>query len=376
MKVPSNANYSYYELILTEDCNLRCKYCFDDYFSDRTGCSYDTSMSIDILDDLFNFIYNTKAKDSRNPIKISFFGGEPFSNFKFMKAFVEKAEKEFNFPIRYSINTNGYNLNSEKIDFLVDNNISIAVSIDGNQKSHDFNRITVGGGNSWKNIMKSMPELLAKVRGRGGNVTFMYTITEETIDELYDSYHFFANMGVNISLQFETEKKKSNEFHKKFEDTMRKLYVEEYMPWGSAFKDWIMNPNKHKANSFCFLPEQSISIAPDGHLYFCHRLAPKMSEDIDIKGKISYGNIKDGITNEKFYELMQKRTDFNSFKENTGCKTCEAAYWCKGGCLASHWNDSNMSDINHLNPELCKINKMLTRIAKEIIERDRKNQII
>lgn len=37
MILPNNkATLNHYELILTENCNLRCKYCFDDTYSDRT----------------------------------------------------------------------------------------------------------------------------------------------------------------------------------------------------------------------------------------------------------------------------------------------------------------------------------------------------
>lgn len=34
--------------MLTENCNLRCKYCFDDTPSDRTSCDYNYKMNISL----------------------------------------------------------------------------------------------------------------------------------------------------------------------------------------------------------------------------------------------------------------------------------------------------------------------------------------
>jgi len=377
MEIPDNLNLDYYELILTEDCNLRCTYCFDDYFSDRKGCNYESNMSIDILDELFNFIFKTKTKDINKIIKINFFGGEPFVNFNFMKAFAAKANNEFNFNYKFSINTNGYNLNSEKINWLIDNKVSTAISIDGMKKSHDKNRITKEGNPSWDNIMKSIPELLAKMRNRiNHDITFMYTVTEDTIDQLYDSYHFFNRLGVIISLQYETEKEKSKEFYEKFEGILTQLFVHDHVQITSTIENWAFNENQHQSNNFCFIPNSNVSIAPNGDLFFCHRLVPKMYNDKEEKAKISYGNIIDGYTNTELYKIFLDRTDFNKFKKNKKCDTCNANFWCKGGCMASHFNYTNMKDINALNPELCKINIMITNVVDKVIKYRENNRII
>ena len=66
---PNNIQIHNYELILTENCNLRCKYCFDDAFSNRTSCSYNYNMNIDIIDDLINFINETQDP---NKVSVSF----------------------------------------------------------------------------------------------------------------------------------------------------------------------------------------------------------------------------------------------------------------------------------------------------------------
>lgn len=38
-----------HELMLTENCNMRCKYCFDNIYSDRTSCDYNYKMNISMI---------------------------------------------------------------------------------------------------------------------------------------------------------------------------------------------------------------------------------------------------------------------------------------------------------------------------------------
>ena len=132
-----------YELILTENCNLRCKYCFDDEFSDRTDCSYNPTMPISRIEEILDFI--EKTKDKNVSPKINFFGGEPTVNWDFIVEFYNKANARIgNFSS--TINTNGVNLNKERIDFLLSTVTAILLIILHQRKKTLRNLLTCNRG--------------------------------------------------------------------------------------------------------------------------------------------------------------------------------------------------------------------------------------
>ena len=63
-------------LLLTEECNLNCVYCYE-HFKSKRKMSFDTAKSI--LDDFYS---TSKPGDT---VLIEVFGGEPFTNFELIK---------------------------------------------------------------------------------------------------------------------------------------------------------------------------------------------------------------------------------------------------------------------------------------------------
>jgi uncharacterized protein len=133
-------------LCLTEDCNLRCKYCiYSDNYAYTRGYSH-RHMSFETakkaIDLYFSLIEESKRYNPwREPV-IGFYGGEPLLNFGVLKSCVEYAEEEYgDFKLNYTTTTNATLLNKEKADFLMQHGFSIAVSLDGPEEEHDRNRV-------------------------------------------------------------------------------------------------------------------------------------------------------------------------------------------------------------------------------------------
>ena len=100
-------------LMIAQDCNLRCKYCFGDggsYGQERAVMSPETGCkAVDFL---------IKASGPRRHCEMDFFGGEPLMNMKTVKAvteYVRKREKETGKKFRLTLTTNGILLNDENI---------------------------------------------------------------------------------------------------------------------------------------------------------------------------------------------------------------------------------------------------------------------
>ena len=342
---------NYYELILTENCNLRCKYCFDDAFSDRTGCSYDYSMKLEMIDDIISFIEKTKDKDRETTV--SFFGGEPTMNWEFIEKFVEKSNGRY----RFSTNSNLVALNSKRIDFLVKNKIIPIISLDGIKKSHNINRLTVGAFGSWDLTMKNLPELTAKFRSVGINLSALMVVNDNNYQYLEESYEFLIGLGVDVNVLYNFNTQFSDEAYESIEKQLTSLFKIKNLPLYGDLKKRVLNQNFYKQQNFCHTPDSAVTISPNGKLFFCHQLVPKMQ---DNQGDEYYGDIYKGLYNEEYISVMRDRTNIEKFKLGKECEVCPAVNWCKGGCISAM--RINEKTYDKLTPTLCKINKMLDRL--------------
>ena len=113
------------ELFITENCNLRCEYCFA---SDMEKKDIPSDLAHKAIDFLFE-----NSKGERFVI-VSFWGGEPLLRFPMIKKLVmyslESAKQEGK-RIRFSIPTNATLLNEEILGFIQKHTISVSLSIDG-----------------------------------------------------------------------------------------------------------------------------------------------------------------------------------------------------------------------------------------------------
>ncbi len=168
-------------LEITEKCTLRCKYCF---FSDKESQRHHGNKEIsDItmkkaVDYYFSVYMNAFKRISKKyrdyilkiaPPGISWWGGEPFTNYRIIKESKEYIESlpwdEYGIEkdkFVYSIVTNFTVINSTILDFIISNNIYLFVSLDGGQKEHDYNRIFANGKGSFDRVSKNIDTLIKK----------------------------------------------------------------------------------------------------------------------------------------------------------------------------------------------------------------------
>lgn len=132
-------------LMTTQQCNLRCKYCYEAYKS-NSFMEFRTAKRI-----LDNELRNM---DSYSKVIIEFIGGEPFlpQSFDLIKKVIEYIEiSGLTENVSYVTTTNGTLLNSEIRSFLMrySDRFALSLSLDGKKKSHDLNRIQTNGLGSY-----------------------------------------------------------------------------------------------------------------------------------------------------------------------------------------------------------------------------------
>lgn len=129
---------SYLVLQVTQMCNLRCEYCvYSGSYETRTHDNkrMDVSTAQKAIDFLISHSFD---EDS---IELGFYGGEPLLEFALIKDCVTYIkEKAYGKKLHFHITTNATLLNKEVAEFLVDNDFTVTVSLDGPKEVHNRSR--------------------------------------------------------------------------------------------------------------------------------------------------------------------------------------------------------------------------------------------
>ncbi len=359
----------YPQLILnvTQNCNLRCKYCI---FSGKyEGYREHTSqkMSIDIakksIDTFIRHVQDWQSKSlSKSPI-ISFYGGEALLEFNLIKEIISYI-KSLDFNPMLCITTNGVLLDTDKIKFLVDNNVVVSISLDGPKELHDKNRVMNNNEGTYDIVYNNILKLKAEIANQnksqalpililtcyedctdmhklnqyfvenkqtiGGSlgrvskiIDFNLKKNEKPIGEINNSIReLFSNY---LSAMKDHQKSNDNSslyfLERLFGNLLKSIYIRTVMPNGNKYTDLL--------GSIC-IPGSKISVSTKGVFYVCE----KANEHFPI------GDCEHGLDEGKIKDLLEKW--HKSFYNH--CKDCAFTAVC-GACFATcnHEDDFDLS---------------------------------
>ncbi|MDR1637765.1 MAG: SPASM domain-containing protein [Treponema sp.] len=179
-------------------CNMRCRYCFySDVGEHRQTLSYGI-MEHRTVTQIINNI--SKDLDDKDEITIAFQGGEPtlaglnwFENFVSCFASCVKEEVKVN----YALQTNGILIDGAWAEFLRKNNFLVGLSIDGNAKIHNSNRLDSSGRGTFEACMQTKV-LLEKSRVE---YNVLCVLTNELAAEPDKVWNFILNEKIRY-IQF------------------------------------------------------------------------------------------------------------------------------------------------------------------------------
>lgn len=160
-------------IAITEQCNLRCTYCCysgeyegNHTHNSRTLCEGDIQAIYDFIDK------TAKTK----PIRISFYGGEPLVNYPLVQYAIQSGQQRWEDDVTFSVSTNGTLLTEERIDWLVNNGVELAISIDGTQPFHDAHRVDAKGNGSYTKVRNALAYLHNNPFNQYPKVVLMMTL--------------------------------------------------------------------------------------------------------------------------------------------------------------------------------------------------------
>lgn len=158
IKSKLNSRLSHAVISLTDNCNLRCKYCgYQDTRYKNNNLL--RSMDDNTLKNTLDFIISHSIDSYETTI--TFYGGEPLLRFDSIKFAIEYLEDKNNKGHKYDyhITTNGTLLDLEVIDYLASKDVKCAVSLDGPVFINDRYRVYKGNNPSYADVIKNLKRI-------------------------------------------------------------------------------------------------------------------------------------------------------------------------------------------------------------------------
>lgn len=160
------ANLTQLVFEVTDACNLKCKYCaYGEFYCDydkRENSYMSFSVAKKIIDLCIENWQSPMNRSINNQINIGFYGGEPLLNIKLIKEIINYIENRRipHISFIWNMTTNGMLLDKH-MDYLVEKEFTLLISIDGNEGNHSY-RVTHKGENSFQQVRRNVNLLREK----------------------------------------------------------------------------------------------------------------------------------------------------------------------------------------------------------------------
>lgn len=351
-------------LEVSNDCNLRCSYCYGDGGTyGRESCYMSTEVAYRCIDFQINHSMGEKN------LQVIFFGGEPLMNFKVIHDVVEYTKtkaKELGVHYSYGITTNATLLDEKKINYLKENNFVITVSIDGPKEVHDMNRyykLGVGSHDKTVEAVKQMIRMKMRLRARATiNCTELrLTYIEQYLADLgfEDIVLTYVDIDSHNKLYISDEK---FEIIEKELETLGEIFINELLSKKSTRVNTFKVPLEslylhHRTERGCGAGVTYAAFTAKGELYPCHRFSNWEQYRLGDYNSEQFGN-KDFLN----CTVLNREP----------CSECFGRHICGGNCLhsAALFNDSIYRTDTHYCKLFNKVFEITMYIYNTINERN------
>ena len=345
-------------LQVTQQCNLRCKYCaYSGGYENRVHSNKKLSfeMAKKGIDFLFEHSYNSER------VAVGFYGGEPLLEFELIKKCIEYSEERSEGKkLAFTITTNGTLLNKSVVEYFSLHNISLVVSLDGPKDVHDKNRRFAGKDiGSFDTVIKNVEAIKKEFPEYSKKIIFSIVIDPlndfSCINEFFTTYDTIKDLQTIPSLISENyanhEIERSNDFSAKYGYEMFKVLLSKLGRLNNSYASVLLEsyylqlkrklyenrltranrlPEKGHPGGPCVSGGTRLFMDINGFLYPCERVSESSSV-------MRIGHIDSGFDVEKCLKLM----NVGKITEEE-CKNCWAFRFCTACCATA----DNLTEVS------------------------------
>ena len=358
-----SSNSQQLTFVVTQDCNLRCGYC---YMIGKNNCHI---MSIETAKKAIDyFVENKETLFNTEYLILDFIGGEPLLEIKlieqivdyfFVKTYTEKCD--WFGRVRINLQSNGVLVDTPEVHHLLKkyrNLVSLGITIDGIKVKHDLHRVFPDGKGSYEIVEKNY----LKAFSWGITDSTKVTFGSEDLKYLKDSIIHLWSFGIeNIpaNIVFEDVWKEGDDAI--YHDQLVELadHIIDNKLWNkhntSLFSDSIgfkaksedlMHPVCGTGNMYC--------VDSDGSIYNCVRF---MGYSLNGKRSRKIGDIYNGIIADRLRPL---KTVFPKYLNSPKCLECRVNQHCPY-CSGNNYDVSENNTIFYRATAICDMFKAQVR---------------
>ena len=301
--------------MLGNECNLQCKYCLQhDIVEDEVAHN--------VRPKVYSYIIRLQTMQ-RQPINITFFGGEPLLFWQQIESFVDALEM---YGVRFSIITNGKGLTKERIEYLNAHKISVGLSWDGAR---------VGETRGY-DVISDKKDLLYEIRtlciSGVGTMKNMPADFAHAVDDFdtgyYEKQHH--HVGINYDLLLDNCQNCGPlavyDYEKWTEqiETLVREYEEKQDTAGARLVNNLIRQGRRPYSPLsakCGNGMTVLNLDMQGNLYQCHNNHRRI-------GTIDEDDFA------PFKRIMMIDPTAKNYR--TMCKDCDVLAYCKGGCMLTN----------------------------------------
>ena len=358
--------------ILTENCNLRCTYCFEK--DTRAVSKY---MSEETAFKMIDFLVANAiaSNDKKRTVNITFFGGEPMLCTDLMISMlrygVEK-EKETGVKIKFAIITNG-TIYNEKVEAFLEEwyrltgYVDIQLSIDGIPEIQNGNRpcanTCIKSSDLVEAAIPKFKEFFDKHNISHERLHVHSVISKSSLPRLYDSYlYFIRTLKVHFKFAWVIEDDWDDNDVLILDRELDKIY--------SDLSKITLNKNRFPFKRFdrcsgCSSGRRMVGMDTDGNIYPCHRFFFYNSER---RNDVLYGNIHNENPINPEIQAIFAAIDESKMSDNP-CQVCVAVNFEFGGDLYTRPNNYDEKFMTVINKHYYRfINIIERRNTSKLLE--------
>jgi uncharacterized protein len=348
--------------IVTENCQLRCKYC---YISGKNTLN---RMSFEVAKKAIDYILSQRQFFSDQSVVWDFIGGEPLMEIELVMQicdYLKLRMYELNHPwfnsYRFNFSTNGLNYTHPLVQKFIHQNkthLSIGISVDGTREKHDSQRIYPSGKGSYKDVAESIPLWLEQFPDAATKAT----VAHDDLPHVKESVLHLWKTGiknVNINVVFEDNWQEGDDLI--FENQLRELadvIIEEKLFERyscSFFNSQIGKPIHPELDNqnWCGAGKM-LAIDYAGNFYPCMRFA---AYSLTNHPPVVIGNSEMGIDQNKLRPFLALTRTSQSTEE---CNHCDVASGC-AWCIGFNYDAADTPTIYQRATYICKMHKARVR---------------